>query len=320
MLALGGVYASVAQGETAHYTVTFTCSSATFTFAGFPNANNNTVAEKVALDGVAIKREPFAFNGPTGSNTVTISVPPGFHQIKAGVSWNTNGVKGEEDIAKKGGIFCPAPHWYSNGVRIPEGEAVAVETAGTLEPVRTGKHLFGTKCKVEDKETIENPVGEGAGEDEITEISFKCTAPNQNPCPKGEEPALQAGGLPWKSHLVEHKDGTITDHLEGKAKVEVWEGRFGEEPILKETRQNGIEVKVGCVNPTNKMFTEEPFGKFAGNLSPQVGNSSLDFKDSGRLLEQRKPPKGRSQGFLALGGEDKLTGPKEDETITAKSP
>ncbi len=74
---------------------TFTCKSVTFSFAGFPNAPNNKVTETVKLDGTTVYTGKFTFNGPSGSNTVAVTVPPGTHELKAGATWNTNGVKGE---------------------------------------------------------------------------------------------------------------------------------------------------------------------------------------------------------------------------------
>src|SRR2546427_10933851 len=89
----------------------FTCNSVTFFFEGFPDAANNTVTERVQVNFVTIFKGKFTFTGPSGTNTVSVSVPPGHHKIKAAVSWNTNGVKGERDMPKPGGITCP-PHVY----------------------------------------------------------------------------------------------------------------------------------------------------------------------------------------------------------------
>jgi hypothetical protein len=48
-----------------------------------PNAPNNTVIERVLVDGVRIYRGMFTFNGPEASNTVAINVPPGHHRVVA---------------------------------------------------------------------------------------------------------------------------------------------------------------------------------------------------------------------------------------------
>src|SRR5438874_5632921 len=85
---------------------TKSCNSVTYTFSGFPNAPNNTVQEWVQVDGKVVYKGTFIFNGPSGSNTVSVSVPPGHHAITANAKWNTNGVTGEKDMPKPGGITC----------------------------------------------------------------------------------------------------------------------------------------------------------------------------------------------------------------------
>jgi hypothetical protein len=113
-LALGLVSfaASTAQAEEAHNTVEFSCTSVTFTFTGFPNANNNTVTEIVSIDGVP-SYTVFHFNGPTGSSTVPVAVPPGHHAIDGRTKWNTNGVRGGADIPAKGGVTCEPDPGFS---------------------------------------------------------------------------------------------------------------------------------------------------------------------------------------------------------------
>jgi len=81
-----------------------TCTSMTFKFFGFPNANNNTVYEKVFVHGVLVASITFHFNGPTGSNTVPIVVPPGIGMVDGRAKWNTNGFKGGFDIGY--GVNC----------------------------------------------------------------------------------------------------------------------------------------------------------------------------------------------------------------------
>ena len=85
------------------------CSAVTFTFSGFPNRPNNTVKEKIKLDGMThpyLYEGKYVFSGPTGMNTVHFTVPPGQHEITAYVEWNTNGIKGESDYKLQGGITC----------------------------------------------------------------------------------------------------------------------------------------------------------------------------------------------------------------------
>jgi len=106
-LGLAGAGASSASAA-ATFHVKFSCTGVTYFFEGFPNANNNTVKEAVFSDGAFIAKEKFIFNGPSGSNTVAISLAPGHHSIDARASWNTNGVKGSKDLPRGGGITCPA--------------------------------------------------------------------------------------------------------------------------------------------------------------------------------------------------------------------
>jgi uncharacterized repeat protein (TIGR01451 family) len=105
-LLLAGLSASAAQAEGASVTATFSCSAVTYTFTGFPNAPNNTVNEKIKVNGVIVYTGTFTFNGPSGSNTVTISAPPKHDIVQADANWNTNGVKGEKDLKAYAGINC----------------------------------------------------------------------------------------------------------------------------------------------------------------------------------------------------------------------
>src|SRR5207244_2866665 len=99
ILALGiaGVTASSAWAAKGPATVKCASSSAlavTWTFSEFP-AESNTVIETIKVDGVRIYKGEFQFNGPSGTNTVTISLAPGSHEIKTHAGWVTNGVGGE---------------------------------------------------------------------------------------------------------------------------------------------------------------------------------------------------------------------------------
>jgi hypothetical protein len=90
--------------------VAFSCSSVTYTFTGFPSTKGNAVSEFVQLDGVLVATPTFSFDGPTGSNAVSIIVPPGRHRMDARAHWNTNGIKGGRDRKLPGGITCkPEP-------------------------------------------------------------------------------------------------------------------------------------------------------------------------------------------------------------------
>src|SRR5437660_7189686 len=105
-LALTGFNAATAWART-KTTITVSCQAVTYTFAGFPEANNNTITETIKVDGVLIHKGTFVFNGPSGSNTVAINVPPGQHEIKAHAGWNTNGISGEKDV--KAILTCGPP-------------------------------------------------------------------------------------------------------------------------------------------------------------------------------------------------------------------
>src|SRR5437899_3252011 len=109
VLVLSGFAASAAHAEIPHFTATFTCTSVTYMFAGFPNALNNTVHETVLSDSgkVVIATAEFHFNGPSGSNIVAISLSPGHHPLDAKAEWSTNGVVGKQDYRLEGGITCP---------------------------------------------------------------------------------------------------------------------------------------------------------------------------------------------------------------------
>jgi hypothetical protein len=102
ILALGiaGVTASSAWAAKAPPTVECASSSTlavTWTFSEFPNADNNTIKETIKVDGVFSYKGEFKFNGPSGTNTVTISIAPGPHEIGVHAGWATNGVSGESD-------------------------------------------------------------------------------------------------------------------------------------------------------------------------------------------------------------------------------
>jgi hypothetical protein len=104
LAALGAGVAKAEEGPAD--TVTFSCSSETFHFSGFPNAPNNTVLEVITVDGKTAYSANFTFNGPTAENTVKLPLSSGFHKIDARTAWNTNGVKGGKDIPKRGGLDC----------------------------------------------------------------------------------------------------------------------------------------------------------------------------------------------------------------------
>jgi hypothetical protein len=77
---------------------TMKCTGVTWAFSGFPNLPNNTINEKIKVDGVFVYLGTFVFNGSTGGNTVPLNLTPGEHSIAAWAGWkNMNGLTGEAD-------------------------------------------------------------------------------------------------------------------------------------------------------------------------------------------------------------------------------
>jgi hypothetical protein len=64
--------------------VDITCTSATYNYSTFPSGSQ-TVMETIFIDGAVVKQQFFTFTGPTGTDTVTFTVPnDGFpHFIEA---------------------------------------------------------------------------------------------------------------------------------------------------------------------------------------------------------------------------------------------
>ncbi len=89
-----------------HDQVAFGCQAVQFSFAGFPDAPGNTVTEIVTIDHGAKIELTFMFDGPTGSNVVPLSLPPGVHKLDARAHWKTNGAHGAHDQVEKGKLRC----------------------------------------------------------------------------------------------------------------------------------------------------------------------------------------------------------------------
>jgi len=96
LLAFGAAAAQADTGEGIGKTE-FSCTHVVFTFEGFANAPNNTVAEVVTLNKEIVVTKEFTFNGPTGSNTVAIPEVKGRSIVDAHATWHTNGVNGGFD-------------------------------------------------------------------------------------------------------------------------------------------------------------------------------------------------------------------------------
>ena len=154
---------------------------------------------------------------------------------------------------------------------------------GQEEPVATSGTITlasgeqQTSCKVKDEETIVNPTGGGAGTDEFTELALSGCTSKPSPCPTRTKEEVIALNLPWKTHLI--AGPPIRDVIEG------------------------VDLQVRCSGTVIETLT--------GTLEPEVGKSVLEFgKGSGSLTTETK-------ATATVGGNDKLTGPKGDEEITA---
>jgi hypothetical protein len=179
------------------------------------------------------------------------------------------------------GFSGPIPHWYSNGELIKEGEEVPVATSGEL----TFKHFvseeFEVNCKLNDKETIENLVGGGAGLDTLRWLGFSS-------CVYGLR-----GDLPG------HPIGSCTV----TAKALPWHTRLlSGSPVADEI--TGMEVYVDC-----GVYSET----YTGSLYPQVGASVLTFTSATGELKNQTTPNSPVVGY------DLIEGPKGDETITVET-
>jgi len=91
-----------------HDTVGFSCESMTFSFYDFPDAPGNTVTEYVSVDHVIVLTKTFVFDGPSGSDTITLDLPPGRHKTDGRAHWKTNGTHGAHDQSVGGRLLCVA--------------------------------------------------------------------------------------------------------------------------------------------------------------------------------------------------------------------
>jgi hypothetical protein len=174
------------------------------------------------------------------------------------------------------------PHWIwgpKPTEEIPAGKAVPITTEGTLTfkvTLASGKKL-ATKCKIEDREIIENPIGGGPGIDTMTAFVISgCTG--KAACSTGALIAFQATGLPWATEL-----------LAGP-------------PIRDEIK--GVEIQEQCSGLVLSTYT--------GTLTPEIkGFGGLKFGPGSGTLEDAFKNK------LNLAGVDKMTGPPPKSKIGA---
>jgi hypothetical protein len=118
----------------------FTCQAITIHYFGFPDLPGNTVRERVRIDNVrgAVKKV-FVFNGPEGTDTIPINLPPGRHRgLDVFAIWKTNGIKGNHDQPHHGRFTCePEP-----ALAIEKLQKLGSEsgyTAAPLGPVPVGE-------------------------------------------------------------------------------------------------------------------------------------------------------------------------------------
>jgi hypothetical protein len=161
------------------------------------------------------------------------------------------------------------PHWLwaKPAEVIPEGLAVPVETSGPMNFNITGpkkEKIAKLQCKVVDKDIIENPVGGGAGVDEMTSFEFTgCVT--KGACSTGAPYMLIPTGLPWSSKLV--------------AGTPIKNGLFMEFTLAC----GGAVVSTfkGMVFPTIKGFGGMMFNTSTGTLTDGSGNTmTITGKDN----------------------------------------
>ena len=128
-----GALVVIAPAAWAHTgTASISCSGVTYSFSDFPSAPGNTVHETVLIDNVKVASENFRFNGPSGTNTVAISVGTGTNTVEARARWNTNGATGSFQVTDSlSGCGAPPPTCPSNsitsnfnGTSIPAGDFI----------------------------------------------------------------------------------------------------------------------------------------------------------------------------------------------------
>ncbi|MGH2902911.1 MAG: hypothetical protein ACRDK7_04910 [Solirubrobacteraceae bacterium] len=202
-------------------------------------------------------------------------------------------------------VLAPAvaqaqPHWYSNGVRLPEtGAKTAVTTKGELDLEALESVLT---CKAKDKGTIDNPANGKAGEDSITEFSNTGCVANPAVCTAGETLTLIAsrGGNPlsatneWPT-ILEETGGVIRDRI------------------------SEIEIKIECNGVVKATFTGTLTPRFVNSGAPKTCEGATDS-----FVEFDEPGSGHLIGPLGAegfpSGKDFIEGPAGDRCITVQNP
>ncbi len=221
----------------------------------------------------------------------TLNFGPGSGELENGNNSNTMTITGSDKLTDPTGDTKTGaeevehePHWYSDGKRIAEGTPEHVVTSGTITMNTTSSKATTVTCPWTDEEVVENPVGGGAGTDEVTELLTKgCKILPK--CPTGTKLVVAAvpSSLSWPSELL--AGPTIADEI------------------------SGIAIEVKCEGIGGFALT------YSGTLAPEVASSSaLVFSvPSGLLL-------GSYSTTATLSGTDKLKGPTGDTKVTALDP
>ncbi len=175
-----------------------------------------------------------------------------------------------------------APHWYSDGKPLNEGESIPVKVisggeARTVSLSVPGDtiacNVLGTHSEIIDTA----PMGGGAGTDEVRAIKLALCHATTKLCYKSNVEIVPLK-LPWLSHLVA---GTpVRDVIEG------------------------VEIEVRCSNG-------KVLDTYKGTLMPAIGNSVAEFGPGSGELEDGAGNKATVGGFV------KLVGPVHDKIITA---
>jgi hypothetical protein len=155
-MGLAGLVATAPTAWAHSASVQVSCSSATFTFAGFPSANGNTVNETVTADGSTVYSNSVTFNGTAAINTAIINLPAGSHIVVASATWNTNGVSGsassgDTPLSCPGQPTCPqnAISGNFNGNAIMAGDYIWFNSVVKVKGVPpAGGHVFLTNVHV----------------------------------------------------------------------------------------------------------------------------------------------------------------------------
>ena len=170
------------------------------------------------------------------------------------------------------------PHWYTGSgppTILPQGQSVELTSKGILS-----FHLKKAKikCALQDKESIENPIGGGAGIDSISTFTLlKCTG--KAPCQPPKTIELNAAGLPWASHLL--ATTPIKDEINGIVLQERCSG------VLEDTYQGSLTPKVGT-NVLNFTAASGSLLDSFGEPGTIAGADTLTGP-SGEAIKAKKP-------------------------------